>query len=112
MSFWLLSDANGGFVPTGTATITGTVNGEPIVDDAVVTFTTGAPSGATSLITANPTAIAADGTDSSTITIQLKDAGGNDLTSGGDTVALTTDLGVLSAVVDNDDGTYTATLTS
>ena len=48
----------------------------------------------------------------STITVQLKDANGNDLTVGGDTVALFTTLGSLGSVNDNGDGTYTATLTS
>ena len=48
----------------------------------------------------------------STITVQLRDANNNDLTSGGDNVALATTLGSLGSVTDNGDGTYTATLTS
>ena len=44
--------------------------------------------------------------------MQLKDASGNDLSTSGGTVVLSTDLGSLSAVTDNGDGTYTATLTS
>ena len=70
------------------------------------------PSTATSTITASPTSIAADGTTTSTITVQLKDANGNNLTASGGTVLLTTTLGTLSAVTDNGNGTYTATLTS
>lgn len=48
----------------------------------------------------------------STITVQLRDVNGNDLTAGGDAITLATTLGTLSAVTDNSDGTYTATLTS
>ncbi len=76
------------------------------------TITAGGASGATSTITANPTSIPADGTSTSTITVQLKDASGSNLTSGGDAVTLSTTAGTLSSVTDNNDGTYTATLTS
>ena len=40
---------------------------------------------------------------------QLIDANGNPLASGGDTVLLSTDLGILSPITDNGDGSYTAT---
>ena len=66
----------------------------------------------TSLISAAPSSIAADGSSTATITVQLKDANGFDLTSGGDTVTLATTLGSLGTVTDNSDGTYEATLTS
>jgi hypothetical protein len=64
-----------------------------------------------STITADPTSIAADGSTTSTITVQLKDESGN-ITTGGDNVVLFTDLGTISSVTDNGNGTYTATLTS
>jgi len=72
----------------------------------------GGASATTSSMTAAPTSITADGTSTSTITVQLKDANGNNLTTGGDTVMLATTLGTLSALTDNGDSTYTATLTS
>ncbi|MCK4692702.1 MAG: DUF2341 domain-containing protein, partial [Anaerolineales bacterium] len=97
---------------TGTATITGTVNAAAITDDATVDFVPGPADETTSLITAAPTSIVADGISTSTITVQLKDANGNNLTSGGDTVTLATTLGSLGSVTDNGDSTYTATLTS
>ncbi|MGQ0703975.1 MAG: invasin domain 3-containing protein [Gemmatimonadales bacterium] len=96
----------------GTATITGTLNGAAITDNETVTFTPGPASAATSTITAAPTSIVANGTSTSTVTVQLKDANGNNLTSGGATVVLATTAGTLSAVTDNGNGTYTATLTS
>jgi hypothetical protein len=95
----------------GTATVTGTVNQETVTDDATVTFT-GVASGATSEITASPTSIVADGSATATITVQLKDANGANLTTGGDQVTLATTLGALSAVTDQGNGTYTATLTA
>jgi adhesin/invasin len=76
------------------------------------TITAGGASGDTSTITANPTSIPADGTSTSTITVQLKDASGSNLTSGGDAVTLSTTAGTLNSVTDNNNGTYTATLTS
>jgi adhesin/invasin len=97
---------------TGTATITGTVNTDAITDTETVTFIPGAADPTTSLITAVPISMVADGVTTSTITVQLKDANNNNLTSGGDTVALATDLGSLGSLTDNSDGTYTATLTS
>jgi hypothetical protein len=48
----------------------------------------------------------------STITVQLKDASGNNLIVGGDTVVLNTSSGTLGSVTDNSNGTYTAILTS
>jgi hypothetical protein len=77
-----------------------------------INVTPGEPSGATSTISASPTSVAADGASASTITVQLVDASGNNLTTGGDAVVLATDLGTLSGVTDNGNGTYTATITS
>ena len=97
----------------GSGVVSGTVNGTAIVSTATVTFHVpiGPASGATSTIGASPGSIAPDGSSTSTITVQLEDAAGNDLIAGGDTVALSTTGGTLSAVTDNHDGTYTATLT-
>jgi hypothetical protein len=92
-----------------------------------------------STLTANPTNVVADGTSTSTITMQAKDANGNNLTTGGlivnvECVAIATTTGssstpvvgvikltstmsvigpaTLSSVSDNADGTYTATITN
>lgn len=66
----------------------------------------------TSIVSASPTSVHANGTSSSTITVQVKDGFGNNFRNGGDTVTLSTTLGTLSSVSDNSNGTYTATLTS
>ena len=65
----------------------------------------------TSTVEVAPEAITANGSDTATVTLQLHDAEGQPLTSGGDNVAL--DISApytLSSVTDNGDGTYTATV--
>lgn len=94
------------------ATISGTLNGDPMSDTATVNFIIGAASSVESTISANPLQIDSDGSSTSTITVQLKDSNGNNITSGGDTVVVTTTLGSVGSVTDNGNGTYTATLTS
>src|SRR5690554_4963793 len=71
----------------GLVTITGTVNGHAIDSTATIKVSVGAASPDTSTITADPEAITTDG--AATITVQLRDAKGNELVDGGDTVTLT-----------------------
>src|SRR5690606_21076203 len=69
----------------------------------------------TSTVTAAPASMTADGTSSSTITIQLKDTNGNNLTTGGADVFVETSAGSLAnsgEATDEGDGTYTIVLTS
>ena len=96
----------------GNANITGKLDGNDIVDSETVAFTPGPASTATSTITASLLSITANGTSTSIVTVQLKDVNGNNLTSSGGTVALSSTLGTLGVVTNNNDGTYTATLTS
>ena len=74
----------------------------------------GAPIPSTMLTTinANPTSIVANGTSTSTVTVQLKDSDGTNFSKSGGIVEIGTSTGTLSAVVDNNDGTYSAILTS
>ncbi|WP_430408561.1 invasin domain 3-containing protein [Kordia sp.] len=65
-----------------------------------------------STITANPTSIIANGTDTSLITVQLKDTTSTNITTGGETVVISANLGTITATTDNGDGTYTASLTA
>ena len=71
-----------------------------------------APSAVTSTISAAQTTIAANGSSTTTITIQLKDAAGINLTSSGGVVVVNTSAGTVGTVVDNNNGTYTVILTS
>lgn len=72
----------------------------------------------TSIISANPNEIVADGSSMSTITVQLRDEFNNDLMSGGEMVELSTNAGTFSGGVstitatDQNNGSYTATLIS
>ncbi|HEY6962876.1 MAG TPA: invasin domain 3-containing protein, partial [Gaiellaceae bacterium] len=74
--------------------------------------TSAAASLAQSTIAASPTAITADGSSTSTITVTLKNAAGTSLTQSGGTVTMSTTLGTLGSVTNVGNGTYTATLTS
>ena len=102
--------------PDTTATISGTVNTVAITDTATVLFSgggvSGGASGTTTIITADPEEIAADGSSTSTIKVVLRDIDNNILDKGGPVVTLETTEGSLSDVTDNGDGEYTATLTS
>ena len=66
----------------------------------------------TSIIQAAQTLLIADGTSNTEIRLQLKDVYDNVYKTGGDSVVMYTTHGNISAVVDNEDGTYTAILNS
>ena len=119
-SFTQPGDTDASGVATGTfgsteavdKVVTAVADGVTITETVTITVEPGAASAATSQITADPTSIVANGTSVSTITVQLRDANNNDLTSSGGTVTLLTTLGNLSGVIDNEDGTYTDALTA
>src|SRR5690606_15452574 len=73
----------------GTATITGTLAGTDITDEETVVVTVGAASVGTTTITAASGSITTDG--STLVTVQLKDANGNNLGVSSGTVLLSTD---------------------
>ncbi|WPE16789.1 invasin domain 3-containing protein [Candidatus Thioglobus autotrophicus] len=80
---------------------------------SIVDNTPTAATVANSIVTASPTSVAADGSTTSTITMQAKDANNNNLSTGGLTVTMTeSGSATLSSVTDNGNGTYTATITS
>ena len=130
---WSKSDANGSFASAtsttdgngiatvqftthtvaGTATTVMATDGNNYTGSSPpITTVAGAASVTTSTITANPTSITANGNSTSAITVQFKDAHGNNLTTSGGTVTLSSTAGSLGAVSDNANGTYSATLTS
>ena len=65
-----------------------------------------------STITASPTSRPADGSSTSGITVQTKDAGGNNLPTSQGPVTLATTAGSLGSVTDNSNGSYSSTLTT
>lgn len=96
----------------GNATLTGSVNGEAITDTASVSFVAGSAAAASSRLSLAPGTLVANGTSTSTVSLQLRDAWDNPVTNGGATVAFTTTLGALSAVTDHGDGSYSAIFTA
>jgi gliding motility-associated-like protein len=97
-----------------TVTITGQLDGNAISDNASIVFIPGvaSPDNVNTTIVADNSAIA-DGVNTASVIVQLADANGNNLTSSGGTVTLTgTGSAVISAVTDNNNGSYTATVTN
>ncbi|HUP00811.1 MAG TPA: invasin domain 3-containing protein, partial [Gemmatimonadota bacterium] len=93
-------------------TLTASASGLTSATSTAFDIAPGPASGETSTITADPTAIPADGASTSAITVDLKDGFGNERTSGGDIVTLATTAGSLGPVTDNGDGSYGAVLTA
>ncbi|WP_221411218.1 Calx-beta domain-containing protein [Roseivirga ehrenbergii] len=112
------SDIEG--IETMTLTISnpseGIVLGTNITQDIVIEdddYARPDPANSNTTITASPSILVADGVSTSIITVILSNANGDPLLISGGTVTLTTTGSAsLSAVVDNTDGTYTATLTN
>ncbi len=95
-------------------TISATVNGVAITQTATVTVTSGGISAATSVVSVSSSTVVSG--SSITLTLQGKDANGNNVTTGGATVAFTqsgTGTGTIapSPATDHGNGTYTATFT-
>ena len=72
----------------------------------------GAASASASTISASPVGVVANGVATTTITVQVRDLGGNSLGSSGGVVTLTASVGTLGPVTDNANGTYSATFTA
>ena len=97
----------------GTARIAASIDGRAIVRTTDVQFVAGAASALTSAIEAGSVSLTANGTSATTLTVRLKDAYGNPLTTGGESVELRlSGGGTLGTVTDRGNGTYTATLTA
>lgn len=113
----VLSSASVSISSVGSCTITATNSaGSEFGTSNSFLVSAGAASETTSLITASPTVILNDGTSTSIITVNLKDEFGNNITTGGDAITLSTTTGTLAStsgsIIDNSDGSYSDTLTS
>ena len=90
-----------------------------VTDGAAKSVTNSSASLANSTTSAAPNSITADGSSTSTITVQLKDGSNANLSASGGAVTVSTTTGTFPgpcnsgcATTDNGNGTYTATLTS
>lgn len=96
-------------VADGVDTITATTtNGNPRSGRVIIVVSTASASHST--ITPNPASIVAN--DTSVITVQIKNAGGQNVNHSAGTVTLNASGGTLTPVVDNNNGTYTARYTN
>ena len=97
----------------GSYSLTALADGLDPDDSGSFAVTASAADADASTIAANPTEdMVADGSDTSQITVTIRDADGNIRTDGGNDVFIEASLGDLSAVTDQNNGTYSATLTS
>jgi hypothetical protein len=96
----------------GISTVTAYIDGVAITDTAAVNFTALPASAAESTISTTPSSILANGAASTNILIQGIDKFGQLLSIGGSVVTLSTTQGIISNVIDELDGTYSAILTS
>ena len=97
--------------PTGDYTLKFTAAGYPDATSNTFNLAVGTPS-ALSQITASPTSIqVANPGNTSVVTVQALDAGGNTITSGGATVSLAASTGSMGSVTNVGNGTYTASYT-
>ncbi|MHA8102171.1 invasin domain 3-containing protein [Aquirufa nivalisilvae] len=98
---------------TGTGTFTFTPASGTATTSTSIVINTNVASAATSTLTPISASLVASGV-SQTLTVTAKDALGNAITTGGATVVITklSGVGTVSAVTDNANGTYTATVSS
>ncbi|RIZ65606.1 MAG: hypothetical protein D0531_08815 [Methylococcales bacterium] len=107
-------------VATGSGVFVATIGGSAVKSgsgsqtQATVTYAAGAANAAKSTLTPSTASITANGSSTQVLTVQAKDASGNNLSTGGESITITklTGTGTISAVNDNSNGTYTATVTS
>ncbi len=99
---------------TGTFMITATnSSGSETGNSNAFAISPGTASAVTSTIAADPTILVNNGTSTATITVQVKDAYGNNLTTGSATVNLLASAGsLLGSITNNGNGTYTQILQS
>jgi adhesin/invasin len=97
----------------GVAQVSATLDGSAFATPVAVAFVGGPPTAATSTLTAAPTTIVANGTSTSTLTLQLRDANGNPTAALQDeAVAFITTAGTLGPVTNPETGVYVVALTS
>ncbi|WP_253254327.1 inverse autotransporter beta domain-containing protein [Yersinia massiliensis] len=96
---------------TGIASVTARANGNALsVTPAIITLSAGVIDMGRSTLVADPIAIMANGSDTSLVTLTLKDSHDNPMF--GQNVTFTTTLGTLGSAVESGSGIYTATLTA
>lgn len=96
----------------GSFVVVALLGGNQIGAPATVEYLAGPPSTWLSTVSATPLVVEADGVDQTVVTVTLVDANANPILVGGAAVVVTSDLGAVSSVTDNGDGTYRATVSA
>lgn len=107
---WTLGTTSGANTMTATS---GTLTGSPLTFTA--TGTPGAANATQSTLSPTSASMTGDGSGTQILTVQAKDAYGNNLSTGGSTVVITksgSGTGSIGSVTDNNNGTYSATVTA
>ena len=95
------------------ALVSATVNGGTVNSTKLIPIIAGNVDLAQSAVTSEQSSIVANGSASTIIKVILKDQNGNQVSSGGETVVISTSTGtLLGSVVDQADGSYTQVLRS
>ncbi len=99
---------------TAGTSMTFIVTGSTKTGTATFDVNPGAADATQSTLTPTSASITANGSSTQVLTVQAKDAYGNNLNSGGSTVTITkqSGTGTIGSVTDNSNGTYTAIVTS
>jgi len=104
---------------SGNGVFVATLNGSPVKSGTssqttATIYYAGAAEATHSTLTPTAASISSDGVSTVDLTVHANDASGNNLSTGGSTVTITrlSGTGTISAITDNTDGTYTATVTS
>ncbi|HEY2353852.1 MAG TPA: invasin domain 3-containing protein, partial [Gaiellaceae bacterium] len=105
---------------TGSGVFVATLGGNPVKSGtgsqttSTIAYVPGPADATQSTLTPTSASITANGSSTQVLTVQAKDANGNNETTGGSTVTITRQSGTgsIGSVTDNGNGTYTATVTS
>jgi adhesin/invasin len=99
-------------IGTGSVQISATVDGQAVTNiPAPIILTSGSVSLAQSTLTSSANTVVADGSSTVLMTLTLRDALGNQVTSGGETISFSSNLGTfIGSISDVGNGTYTQTL--
>lgn len=97
---------------TGTAVLSGEINGNPLPANASVHLIADRISATRSVLSASTNRLIANGTNNAALALQLKDAHGNDIDFGGAAVSLSTSRGTIGPITDHGNGTYEAVYTA
>ena len=97
---------------TGVTKIRFSLSNDEIYMTLMMGYDSAVDAARSSVSSVSPSSVYADNTNTSAVTVTMLDNFGNTMARGGETVTIHSDLGTVSGVTDNNNGTYTATVKS